>query len=49
MFAHYFKQGKQAWIIISETNRPIGTKIFVSGKPEAKKIAKENNAKAWNF
>ena len=49
MFAHYFIGKGQKFVIISATMQPIGTKIPVGGKVEAKKIAKEQNAKPWNF
>jgi hypothetical protein len=49
MFCHYFSSKKSTYIIISETNRPIGKKMVVSGKIEAKKLAKALNLKQWNF
>ena len=49
MFAHYFTGKGKKFVIISATMQPIGTKIEVTGKAEAKKIAKEQNAKPWNF
>lgn len=49
MFAHYFASKKTAFVIISETSRPVGEKIAVSGKVEARKIAAQFNAKCWNF
>lgn len=49
MFAHYFIGKGQKFVVISATMQPVGTKIHVTGKAEAKKIAKEHNAKPWNF
>ena len=49
MFAHYFASKKTKFVIISETNRPVGERIPVSGLKEARQIAKEHNAQPWNF
>lgn len=49
MYAHYFKAGSKHFLIISETNRPIGTKLEFASKKEVKDYAKENNLHAWNF
>ena len=49
MFAHYFTTKTQKFVIISETMKPVGIRILVSGKTEARKIAKDRNAKPWNF
>jgi ribosomal protein S3 len=49
MYAHYFTGKGQKFVIISETARPVGIRILVSGKVEARKIAKDRNAKPWNF
>ncbi len=49
MYAHYFATKNEKHLIISETNRPVGKKIIVKSKPEARKIAKEMNIKPWNF
>lgn len=49
MFAHYFTGKGQKFVIISETMQPVGIRILVSGKTEAKRIAKDRNAKPWNF
>lgn len=46
---HYFKSGKKAYVIISATCQPIGQKIEVSGKKEAKELAKTLGLKPWNF
>lgn len=49
MFAHYFATRKNKFVVISETNRPTGERIPVSGKVEARRIAKEKGASPWNF
>lgn len=49
MFAHYFASKKTKFVVISETNRPEGQRIAVSGKAEARRLAKERNAQPWNF
>ncbi|ALH23562.1 hypothetical protein AVV50_gp39 [Pseudomonas phage PaMx42] len=49
MFAHYFASKKTKFVVISETNRPEGQRIAVSGKAEARRVAKERNAQPWNF
>ena len=36
MFAHYFASKKTKFVVISETNRPEGQRIAVSGKAEAR-------------
>jgi len=49
-YAHYFKSGKQCFVIITITMQPIGgTAIKVSGKAEARKVAKAYDATPWNF
>jgi len=47
--AHYFASKKRKYVVISETNRPIGKEIEVSGKKDALKVSTEHNAKPWNF
>ena len=56
MYAHLYKQSSRVenslgWIlIINESFRPVGGVEFqVSGKKQAREIAKNYNAKAWNF
>jgi nitrous oxide reductase accessory protein NosL len=49
MTAHYFASRKIKFVVISDTVRPIGEKIAVSGKAEARRIAAERGAKCWNF
>lgn len=49
MFAHYFKTAKQSFVIISATYAPTGLRVDVSGKTEARKVAKAHNAAPWNF
>jgi hypothetical protein len=49
MYAHYFKKGKDHYMVISETNVPCGRTIKLGCKQVVKKYAKENNLKAWNF
>lgn len=49
MTAHYFAGRGRKILIISETVRPVGEEIEVSGKIEARRIAGERGAKCWNF
>ena len=48
-FVHYYASKKQKFIIVSQDARPVGEKITVSGKREARKIVQKLNAEAWNF
>jgi hypothetical protein len=48
--AHYFgSKAKGFFIVISDTFKPVGLTISVSGKKEALLIAREHNANPWNF
>lgn len=49
MKAHYFASKTNKYVIISEGPRPIGERINVKGKAEARKIAAAKNAEPWNF
>ena len=50
MYAHYFKFGSKHQVLITPTCQPINGDMFtVSGKKEAREIAKINNATPWNF
>lgn len=49
MYAHYFATKKTKFVVISKTTRPEGQRIAVSGKAEARRIAKAHNAQPWNF
>jgi hypothetical protein len=50
MFAHITKATNGYELRITDSNRPIGGTVFsVPGKREARAIAKQYNAKAWNF
>lgn len=49
MYAHYFASKTRKYIVISETNRPVGKEIDVASKPDAKKLSKKMNLKPWNF
>lgn len=49
MYAHYYQTKTRKVLIISADQRPVGKEIDVSGRREAKAIAKRENAKAWNF
>lgn len=51
MYAHYFARKQEKFVIIARSGRlqdQVKT-IPVSGKREAKKVARENNAVPWNF
>tara|TARA_R110000851_G_scaffold187318_1_gene337096 strand:- start:8949 stop:9101 length:153 start_codon:yes stop_codon:yes gene_type:complete len=50
MYAHYFASKKTKHVLITLTNRPTGgERIEVKGKAEARKVAAQHGAKAWNF
>lgn len=49
MLAHYFASKKTKFVVISDGPTPNGKRIAVSGKVEARKIAKEHDAQPWNF
>lgn len=49
MTAHYFASKKVKFVVISETLSPIGKRIFVSGKTEARRVANEHGAEPYNF
>jgi len=51
MFAHYYGSKSKGFTLrINGTAQPVGGVIFaVSGKVEAKKLAKEHQAQPWNF
>lgn len=49
MKAHYFKSAKEQYVIISQGFSPTGQKIQVSGKREARAVAKKHNAEPNNF
>lgn len=52
MFAHYYKSASNRLHVleITPTFRVGGGKVIVvKNKAEAKKVAKEHNAKPWNF
>lgn len=50
MFAHITKIKNGYELRITDSNRPIGGAVYnVPGKREARAIAAQYNAKAWNF
>jgi len=50
MFAHITKTKTGYDLRITDSNRPIGGTVYrVPGKLEARAVAKQFNAKAWNF
>ena len=49
MTAHYFASKGSKFVIISTNVEPVGKKIVVAGKAEARKVAKQHNATPWNF
>lgn len=49
MKAHYFQSKTRKVLIISEGFEPVGKEIQVSGKAEARKLAKEHGAQPHNF
>lgn len=48
-YAHYFASKGKKVVIISEGFSPVGKEIPVTGKVDAKKVAKRYNATPWNF
>ena len=49
MYAHYFKSSTGHMLILSQSPRPQGEAIAVKGKADARKLAKQHNARPWNF
>jgi hypothetical protein len=50
MFAHITKTKTGYDLRITDSNRPVGGVVFnVAGKREARVIAAQHNARAWNF
>lgn len=50
MYAHYYEGCGKKFIVISDNIQGRGGKrIDVSGKREARKVAKMAQAKCWNF
>lgn len=47
--AHYFASRTEKVLVIAEGPKPVGERIPVSGKIEARKIAAERGARPWNF
>ena len=47
--AHYFKTHGAAFVIISADLSPRGDRHTVSGKREARALAKQAGAFCWNF
>lgn len=50
MYAHYFEgNGRKFLIITDNVQGRGGKKVSVSGKREARKVAREAGAHPWNF
>ena len=49
MFAHYFVEGENRFLIISASPKPVGVKIPVGSMAEAETYAMQYGAKRWNF
>ena len=51
MFAHYYGSKSKGFTLrINSDMQPVGgVVVAVSGKAEAKKLAKEHQAQPWNF
>jgi len=50
MFAHITKTKTGYFLRVTDSNRPVGGVLYVvPGKREARVIAKQFNAHAWNF
>lgn len=48
-YAHFYTIGKAKHLILSEGPQPTGKTIKVSGKAEARKVAREHGARPYNF
>ena len=49
MFAHYFVEGENRFLIISTSPKPAGVKILVGSQVEAEAYAQQYGARRWNF
>ena len=50
MFAHLTKTKTGYKLLITDSNRPVGGTVYnVAGKREARVIAAQHGARAWNF
>ena len=50
MFAHITKAKNGYDLRITDSNRPVGGTVYnVAGKREARAVAAQHNARAWNF
>jgi len=50
MFAHITKTKAGYFLRITDSNRPVGGVLYyVLGKREARAVAAQHNAQAWNF
>ena len=49
MKAHYFATKNVKYVVLSEGPRPVGERIKVSGKADARALAKARNATPYNF
>ena len=49
MFAHYFAEGENRFLIISSTPKPVGVQIPVGSQAEAEAYAQQYGARRWNF
>jgi hypothetical protein len=49
MKAHYFASKNKKVVILSTGFEPVGTEVAVSGKAEARKIARQHGAEPHNF
>lgn len=47
--AHYFATKASKKVVISESLSPTGKEFLVSGKAEARKVARQHDAQPWNF
>lgn len=47
--AHFFKTAGVAFVVISTTYAPRGVQHVVTGKREARALAKQAGAVCWNF
>ena len=49
MFAHYFAEGENRFLIISPSPKPVGVRIPVGSQAEAEAYAQQYGARRWNF
>ena len=49
MYAHYFAEGENRYLVISVSPKPVGVRIHVGSLAEAEAYVLQYGAKRWNF